>query len=107
MGPGYWQLPPSRLFGEVLPCVRANVPAPRPRPALLEKTGLAQTICHVLAGNCVGVAVQIPAGRFCAAARQGAYIGQCVLGLFVAAELSTARNQDEGAVRVRPDAASC
>src|SRR6516162_10517944 len=75
------------------------------RPSLLEKTGLAQTVGHMLTDYSVGIAVQIPAGRFFAAPWQGMHIGQCLSGLFVTPELGVARDQNKGAVRVRPDAA--
>ena len=59
----------------------------------------------MLTGYWVGVAVQIPASRFLAAGWQGAHIGQCVFGLFIAAELGIARDQDKRTIRVRPDTA--
>ena len=76
------------------------------RPSLLEKTGLAQTVRHMLPGYRVGIAVQIPAGRFFAALWQGVYVHQCPSDVFITSELGIARDQDKGAVRVRPNAAS-
>ena len=70
---------------------------------LLGDARLAQSLGHMLAGDGVGVAVQIPAHGFCAATRQGAYLGGCTSGLFIASKLGIARDQDEGAVGVRPD----
>src|SRR3984893_3877853 len=61
----------------------------------------------MLTGDWVGIAVEIPARGFCAAPWQGAYLDKCACGLFIALELGIARDQDEGAVRMRLDAASC
>jgi hypothetical protein len=82
-------------------------PAFRAQPSLLGNARLAQALGHMLTGGRVGIAVQIPAHHTCVAAWQGAYIGQGASGLFTTPELGVARGQDEGAVRVRPDAASC
>src|SRR6516165_4003600 len=60
----------------------------------------------MLAGDWVGISVQIPERRFCAATGQSAYLGKCASGLSIAAELGVARDQDEGTVRVRLDAPS-
>src|SRR6266851_6062218 len=60
----------------------------------------------MLTGDWVGIAVQIPAHGIRAAPWQGAYLGKCACGLFIAPELGIARDQDQGAVRVRLDEAS-
>ena len=82
-------------------------PVPAAQPSLLGKARLAQTVGHMLTGGWVGIAVQVPTHHTCVAAWQVAYIGQCASGLFLTPKLGIARCQDEGAVRVRPDAASC
>src|SRR6516162_6812526 len=60
----------------------------------------------MLTGCRVGIAVQIPACRSFAARWQGVDIGQRPSDLFITPELGIARDQDEEAVSVRPDAAS-
>src|SRR5262249_8002096 len=60
----------------------------------------------MLTGCRVGIAVQIPACRSFAARWQGADIGQRPSDLFITPELGIACDEDEGVVRVRPDAAS-
>src|SRR5438105_5676615 len=55
----------------------------------------------MLTGYWIGIAVQIPAGRFCAATQKGAYVGRYASGILITPELGIARDQDEGAVRVR------
>src|SRR5260370_23051624 len=77
------------------------------RPSLLGNARLAQTLGHMLMGDWVGIAIQIPAHRIRGATGQGAYLGKCACGLLIALELDIARDQDEGAVRMRLDAASC
>ena len=81
-------------------------PAPSHRPSLLEKAGLAQAVGHMPTRYWVGIAVQIPAGRFFAPRWEGVDIGQCPDNLFITPELGIARDQDEEAVGVRLDAAS-
>src|SRR4029077_10750031 len=106
-GGDHWQSPLSYLSAKCCPAARVQrVLVPSPRPSLLEKTGLAQAIGHMLAGYWVRVAVQIPAGRFVAARWQGLDIGQCPSDLFITSELGVARDQEQEAVGVRPDAAS-
>src|SRR6266851_3326949 len=61
----------------------------------------------MLTGDWVGIAIQIPEHGFRAATWQGAHLGKCACGLFIAPELGIARDQDEGAIRVRLDASSC
>src|SRR5215469_13523714 len=60
----------------------------------------------MLTGCRVGIAVQIPACRSFAARWQRVDIGQRPSDLFITPELGIARDQDEEAVGVRPDAAS-
>src|SRR5262245_21717141 len=55
----------------------------------------------------VGVAVQVPARDLGTAIGQGAYLREQAGRLFLAPELSIARDEDKGAVRVRLDAAGC
>jgi Histidine kinase-, DNA gyrase B-, and HSP90-like ATPase len=76
-------------------------------PSLLENACLAQTFSHMLTRGLVGISIQIPARDFGAAPWQAAYLGKYGCSLFVAPELGAARDQNERAVRVRLDAASC
>ena len=73
--------------------------------SLFEKTGLAQAVSHMPTSYWIRVIVQIPAGRFFAARGQGVDIGQCPSNFFITSELGIARDQDEEAIGVRPDAA--
>jgi predicted MFS family arabinose efflux permease len=94
------------------------VVAPEERPAAASITAVPKTFAWgagsiisgyllTLTDDWVGIAIQIPAHGFRAATWQGAYLGKCACGLFIAPELGIARDQDEGTVRMRLDAASC
>src|SRR5215207_2748848 len=76
------------------------------RPSLLENTGFAQPLSHMLAGSRVGIPLQIPTRDFSAALRHRAHLSECAGRLFMAPEFGVARGQNKGVVRVRPDAAS-
>src|SRR5262249_61037469 len=73
---------------------------------LLEKAGLALAVGHMFTSCRVGILIQIPAGRFLAALRQGVYVGQRRPGLIIASGLGVACDQGEETVGVRLDAAS-
>ena len=54
---------------------------------LLGEARLAQSLGHMLACDRVGIALQIPPRRLCAATGQSAYLGKRAPGLLIAPEL--------------------